>query len=346
MSSDNLPEEIKEDDEGTKTFEVVVEPQEPPDLQIEEQANLERVPSEKSQRIQGTEDDVKSQLSEKQFKEKSGDEIVQPIKSDTEAKVSVTGIDAKVLVIKKDSKAPIPAAGVKIRLPGSVDETIQGVQEPDTSTYPKREEAEVEGEKLPPSAPPEMSLKGESEESEEQDLFGEEPWEPCDEKPEPEPPEVYGEGDIEGEESSSEELGEEEEEEEPLDEKISMDSEYLKSSLGTPLTYALLDIIAKRPTDPIHYLGHYLIRWRANGETKDKYEKEVEVLTAERQLYMENLREKERQKMLEKEQKDEEYRRAGKMESSLEDDDESDDDEEEEDDVITQSEKGSVTLDD
>lgn len=110
-------------------------------------------------------------------------------------------------------------------------------------------------------------------------------------------------------------LGEEEREAPNLKERRSLDSEYLKSVLGTPLTHALLDIASLRPTDPIQYLGHYLLRWRWCGEKKDEYERIVQELTAERNAYKERMNEKERQEMLTKEQVAEELRRAEKVES-------------------------------
>ena len=114
-------------------------------------------------------------------------------------------------------------------------------------------------------------------------------------------------------------LDEDEEEETMGSEKISLDSDYLKSVLGTPLTYALLEIASKRPTDPIQYLSHYLVKWRWSEKNKKEYEKQVEQLTIERTAYMEKMRELERQKMLAKEQEEEEIRRKDKLESIISD---------------------------
>lgn len=112
----------------------------------------------------------------------------------------------------------------------------------------------------------------------------------------------------------------EEEEEISLEERRSLDSEYLKSVLGTPLTFALMEIASKRPTDPIQFLGHYLFKWRWCKEKNDNYDKEMEALCAEREAFRTRNKELERQAMLEKEQKNEEIRRAEKVESSLDED--------------------------
>lgn len=44
--------------------------------------------------------------------------------------------------------------------------------------------------------------------------------------------------------------------------------EYLKKTLGPVLVSALAEVCVKRPTDPIEYLGHWLLRWRYNEELK------------------------------------------------------------------------------
>lgn len=143
------------------------------------------------------------------------------------------------------------------------------------------------------------------------------------------PSKLKAEGEAEGEseaetvsEGSGEEESAEEEEESIPEDKPSLDSEYLKKVLGVPLTFALLEITSRRPTDPIHYLGHYLLKWRHNRENKEKYEHEIKSLMAEREAYVQKKLDRERQEMLLKQQKEEEKLRKEKKESSYGDDEE------------------------
>lgn len=62
----------------------------------------------------------------------------------------------------------------------------------------------------------------------------------------------------------------------------SADVHYLKLVVGKPLTLALAEITAKQPRDPIHYLAHWLIKYRYNQEVDQMRKKEVDELTAER----------------------------------------------------------------
>ncbi|XP_069682295.1 uncharacterized protein [Periplaneta americana] len=72
------------------------------------------------------------------------------------------------------------------------------------------------------------------------------------------------------------------------------DNEYLKKYLGVPLTHALAEIVIKQPLDPIHYLAHWLFKWRWNQENKQRKEDEVIALNNERQRIHEERQEKER----------------------------------------------------
>lgn len=62
----------------------------------------------------------------------------------------------------------------------------------------------------------------------------------------------------------------------------SEDVEYLKKALGRPLTLALAEITAKQPRDPIHYLGHWLFKYRYNQEVDLKRKQEIQDLIEER----------------------------------------------------------------
>ncbi|XP_071052178.1 chromosome partition protein Smc-like [Onthophagus taurus] len=69
-----------------------------------------------------------------------------------------------------------------------------------------------------------------------------------------------------------------------LDEDImsSEDVKYLKLSVGKPLTLALAEIVVKQPRDPIHYLGHWLFKYRYNQEVDEVKKKEIQELEEER----------------------------------------------------------------
>lgn len=62
----------------------------------------------------------------------------------------------------------------------------------------------------------------------------------------------------------------------------SEDVHYLKETLGAPLTLALAEITAKQPRDPIHYLGHWLFKYRYNQELDLAQKQEYDNLMAER----------------------------------------------------------------
>lgn len=63
----------------------------------------------------------------------------------------------------------------------------------------------------------------------------------------------------------------------------SHDVQYLKSTLGIPLTLALAEITAKQPRDPIHYLGHWLFKYRYNQEVDILKKQEIQELIEERE---------------------------------------------------------------
>lgn len=68
------------------------------------------------------------------------------------------------------------------------------------------------------------------------------------------------------------------------------DVHYLKKTVASPLVLALAEIIAKQPRDPIHYLGHWLIKYRYNQELDEAKKAEVEALLAERERLVEEKR--------------------------------------------------------
>ncbi|CAH2012221.1 unnamed protein product [Acanthoscelides obtectus] len=62
----------------------------------------------------------------------------------------------------------------------------------------------------------------------------------------------------------------------------SEDVNYLKENLGIPLTLALAEITTVQPKDPIHYLGHWLFKYRYNQEMSDIQTIEINQLCEER----------------------------------------------------------------
>lgn len=62
----------------------------------------------------------------------------------------------------------------------------------------------------------------------------------------------------------------------------STDVHYLKSVLGMALTLGLSEITAKQPKDPIHYLAHWLFKYRYNQEVDEARKLEIEALLEER----------------------------------------------------------------
>lgn len=60
------------------------------------------------------------------------------------------------------------------------------------------------------------------------------------------------------------------------------DVNYLKECLGKPLTLALAEITTLQPRDPIHYLGHWLFKYRYNQQIEDVNLREFESLQQQR----------------------------------------------------------------
>lgn len=61
------------------------------------------------------------------------------------------------------------------------------------------------------------------------------------------------------------------------------DVHYLKKTVANPLVLAIAEIISKQPRDPIHYLGHWLIKYRYNQELDKAKKAEIEALVTERE---------------------------------------------------------------
>ncbi|KAF7264978.1 hypothetical protein GWI33_021786 [Rhynchophorus ferrugineus] len=74
---------------------------------------------------------------------------------------------------------------------------------------------------------------------------------------------------------------------EPSEESVyskmsSEDVNYLKEHLGKPLTLALAEITAIQPRDPIHYLAHWLFKYRYNQQTETVNSMEFDILNEKR----------------------------------------------------------------
>lgn len=63
----------------------------------------------------------------------------------------------------------------------------------------------------------------------------------------------------------------------------SEDVHYLQETLGKPLTLALAEITKIQPKDPIHYLGHWLFKYRYNQEIDELQKEEIQELNMKRQ---------------------------------------------------------------
>ncbi|XP_026671511.1 DPY30 domain-containing protein 2-like [Ceratina calcarata] len=59
-------------------------------------------------------------------------------------------------------------------------------------------------------------------------------------------------------------------------EYLSSDGLFLKNLISKPLTQALREIVAKKPFDPIEYLGHWLLNYKI-CEEREQRRKEFEL---------------------------------------------------------------------
>ncbi|KAH1014575.1 hypothetical protein HUJ05_012428 [Dendroctonus ponderosae] len=62
----------------------------------------------------------------------------------------------------------------------------------------------------------------------------------------------------------------------------SEDVSYLKTCLGKPLALAIAEITTLQPRDPIHYLAHWLFKYRYNQQMEDINNIEIDILTEKR----------------------------------------------------------------
>ncbi|XP_029665432.1 uncharacterized protein LOC115236856 [Formica exsecta] len=70
--------------------------------------------------------------------------------------------------------------------------------------------------------------------------------------------------------------------------QMSPNSVYLKKVLSKPLIQALCEIVAKKPTDPVEYLGHWLLHFKICEERiMQQKERELELLINREKLKLE-----------------------------------------------------------
>lgn len=62
----------------------------------------------------------------------------------------------------------------------------------------------------------------------------------------------------------------------------SVDVSYLKREFGKALSLGLAEVVQIQPFDPIHYLAHWLFKYRFNQEIEIVKQRELEELLAER----------------------------------------------------------------
>ncbi|XP_070162587.1 gelsolin-related protein of 125 kDa-like isoform X2 [Polyergus mexicanus] len=74
---------------------------------------------------------------------------------------------------------------------------------------------------------------------------------------------------------------------------MSSNSVYLKKVLSKPLTQALCELVAKKPTDPVEYLGHLLLHFKICEERiMQQKERELELLINREKLKLEQIEDK------------------------------------------------------
>lgn len=64
---------------------------------------------------------------------------------------------------------------------------------------------------------------------------------------------------------------------------IKPDVEYLKRVFGKVLSLGLAEITQVQPFDPIHYLAHWLFKYRYNQEIEEVKQRELDALLIERE---------------------------------------------------------------
>ncbi|KAM0726365.1 DPY30 domain-containing protein 2 [Formica fusca] len=75
--------------------------------------------------------------------------------------------------------------------------------------------------------------------------------------------------------------------------QMSPNSVYLKKVLSKPLIQALCEIVAKKPTDPVEYLGHWLLHFKICEERiMQQKERELELLINREKLKLEEIEDK------------------------------------------------------
>jgi hypothetical protein len=81
---------------------------------------------------------------------------------------------------------------------------------------------------------------------------------------------------------------------------VTLEAQYISKTVGPQLSRALAEIIHRRPTDPVEYLGNYLIKYVDNKKEEETIKKENElIIELQKKRELDLQREEEKRKEVE-----------------------------------------------